>query len=135
MRLAEVLKRGGLLSLRRPADQYGLSLILGGAEVRLAEVTEFYARMAACYQAGDSVAGVAEGFPLRDRVALYRTFEAMRRVNRPDQLDVSRVASAQDIAWKTGTSYGARDAWAVGLTPRYVVGVWVGNAQGTGRPV
>ncbi len=134
MRLAEVLKRGGLLSLRRPANQYGLSLILGGAEVRLAEVTEFYARMAACYQAGDSVAGVAEGFPLRDRVALYRTFEAMRRVNRPDQLDVSRVASAQDIAWKTGTSYGARDAWAVGLTPRYVVGVWVGNAQGNGAP-
>ncbi|MCL2335466.1 MAG: penicillin-binding protein 1C, partial [Endomicrobia bacterium] len=38
------------------------------------------------------------------------------------------------IAWKTGTSYGSRDAWAVGVTPRYVVGVWVGNASGEGRP-
>ena len=38
------------------------------------------------------------------------------------------------IAWKTGTSFGGRDAWAIGVTPRYVVGVWVGNANGEGRP-
>lgn len=53
-------------------------------------------------------------------------------VNRPDQLDWSRVSSAQNIAWKTGTSYGARDGWAIGVTPKYVVGVWVGNADGSG---
>ena len=40
----------------------------------------------------------------------------------------------QTIAWKTGTSYGFRDAWAVGVTPRYAVGVWVGNATGEGKP-
>jgi penicillin-binding protein 1C len=40
----------------------------------------------------------------------------------------------QKIAWKTGTSYGFRDAWAIGITPKYVVGVWVGNASGEGRP-
>ena len=40
----------------------------------------------------------------------------------------------QTIAWKTGTSYGFRDAWAVGVTPRYTVGVWVGNATGEGKP-
>ena len=40
----------------------------------------------------------------------------------------------QNVAWKTGTSYGSRDAWAIGLTPEYAVGVWVGNADGGGTP-
>lgn len=43
-------------------------------------------------------------------------------------------ASSQKIAWKTGTSYGFKDAWSIGLTKDYVVGVWVGNADGNGRP-
>lgn len=59
-------------------------------------------------------------------------FDAMRQVNRPDQLDYSRVSTIQNVAWKTGTSYGARDGWAIGITPGYVVGVWVGNADGSG---
>ena len=67
-------------------------------------------------------------------MALYNTFEAMRKVNRPDQLDWRRVSSVQNVAWKTGTSYGSRDAWAIGLTPDYAVGVWVGNADGSGTP-
>jgi penicillin-binding protein 1C len=77
---------------------------------------------------------VSTNFPLNDKVALYHTFEAMREVNRPDQMDWKRVSSVRNIAWKTGTSYGSRDAWAVGLTPDYVVGVWVGNADGSGTP-
>jgi penicillin-binding protein 1C len=67
-------------------------------------------------------------------MALYNMFEAMRKVNRPDQLDWRRVSSVQNVAWKTGTSYGSRDAWAVGLTPRYAVGVWVGNVDGRSTP-
>jgi penicillin-binding protein 1C len=47
-------------------------------------------------------------------------------------MDWRRAVSVQNVAWKTGTSYGARDAWAVGVTPHYVVGVWVGNADGSG---
>ena len=43
-------------------------------------------------------------------------------------------SSSRKIAWKTGTSFGYRDAWAIGVTPEYVVGVWVGNATGEGRP-
>ena len=42
--------------------------------------------------------------------------------------------AAQPLAWKTGTSFGYRDAWAIGTTKDYVVGVWVGNADGEGRP-
>lgn len=128
MNFAETLQRCGLESLTRPADEYGLSLVLGGAEVTLLDVVSCYAKMAACYQ--DST--LYQDFPLRDRIALHYTFEAMREVTRPDQMDWRRVSSVQNIAWKTGTSYGSRDAWAVGLSPEYVVGVWVGNADGSG---
>ena len=48
--------------------------------------------------------------------------------------DWKTFSSAQKIGWKTGTSFGHRDAWSVGITPEYVVGVWVGNADGEGRP-
>lgn len=129
MSFVELLRDCGLTSLNRPSESYGLSVILGGAEVTLLDMTRLYARMSACYQ--DSNTGA---FPLDDKVALYYAFQAMRKVNRPDQLDWRRVNSVQNVAWKTGTSYGSRDAWAIGVTPDYVVGVWVGNANGSGTP-
>jgi penicillin-binding protein 1C len=59
----------------------------------------------------------------------------MRRLERPDEEgEWESFGSGQPVAWKTGTSFGFRDAWAVGVTPRYAVGVWVGNADGEGRP-
>jgi penicillin-binding protein 1C len=67
--------------------------------------------------------------------AIYETFEAMSKVNRPEaDRNWQAFASAGKVAWKTGTSYGFRDAWAVGVTPTHVVAVWVGNADGEGRP-
>lgn len=113
LRFVETLRQAGLKTLSRPADEYGLSLILGGAEVTLVDIATCYARMAACYQESTRY----PDFPLHDRVALYRTFEAMREVVRPDEMDWRRASSAQNIAWKTGTSYGSRDAWAIGLLP------------------
>lgn len=127
-RFANTLQQSGFESLTRSSDEYGLSLVLGGAEVRLVDVVSCYSKMAACY--ADTTA--YPDFPIRDRVALYHTFNAMREVNRPDQMDWRRAVSVQNVAWKTGTSYGSRDAWAVGVTPKYVVGVWVGNADGSG---
>lgn len=121
-RFASLLQKCGLSTLSRSADTYGLSLILGGAEVSLREIVSCYAR----------IARFDKLFPLNDSVAICSMFDAMRDVNRPDQLDWSRVSSVQNIAWKTGTSYGARDGWAIGVTPKYVVGVWVGNADGSG---
>jgi penicillin-binding protein 1C len=132
MKFVEILKDCGITTFNAPASKYGLSVILGGAEVNLLEITKVYADMAACYQASDSTENY--NFPLNDKVALYHTFEAMRKVNRPDQLDWRRVTSVQNVAWKTGTSYGSRDAWAIGLTPDHAVGVWVGNADGSGTP-
>jgi penicillin-binding protein 1C len=67
--------------------------------------------------------------------ASYLTLSAMVEVERPgDELAWRAFGSGRKIAWKTGTSYGFRDAWAVGVTPRHAVGVWVGNADGEGRP-
>ena len=61
--------------------------------------------------------------------------DALRELARPDEEGRSvRFESHRPVAWKTGTSFGFRDAWAVGATPHYVIGVWVGNADGEGRP-
>lgn len=121
-RFASLLQKCGFSTLCRPAHEYGLSLILGGAEVTLLDVVNCYTR----------IARYDSAFPLNDSVAIYSMLNAMREVNRPDQLDYSRVSDMQNVAWKTGTSYGARDGWAIGVTPGYVVGVWVGNADGSG---
>ena len=94
-KFATLLKRCGLNTLTRPADNYGLSLILGGAEVTLTDIVNCYA----------TIARFDQKFPLNDSVAIYSMFDAMQHVNRPDQLDWSRVNSAQNVAWKTGTSY------------------------------
>lgn len=65
---------------------------------------------------------------------VWQTFSALTEVNRPEEIDWKSIPSMHPVAWKTGTSYGFRDAWAVGVTPRYAVGVWVGNATGEGKP-
>lgn len=122
----ENLKARGLTTLTRSASDYGLSLILGGGECRLDEVTAAYAEMAREY--------LSEKAGRDDKVALYYTFDALKDVNRPDEIDWHMIRSVRKVAWKTGTSYGYRDAWAVGVTPTYAVGVWAGNASGAGAP-
>jgi penicillin-binding protein 1C len=67
--------------------------------------------------------------------AAWLTLNALLEVPRPgEESHWKNFASARAIAWKTGTSWGLRDGWAVGTTSRYTVGVWVGNASGEGRP-
>jgi penicillin-binding protein 1C len=67
--------------------------------------------------------------------AIWLTYEALRRVNRPEtETGWQYFGSAPEVAWKTGTSFGYRDAWAIGTTPSHVVAVWAGNADGEGRP-
>jgi penicillin-binding protein 1C len=74
------------------------------------------------------------GFRLSPGV-VWAMMEAMREVTRPEgEVDWRRFDSARQVAWKTGTSFGNRDAWAIGMTPEFVIGVWVGNAGGEGRP-
>jgi len=123
----DLLKAAGMTSLTRASGDYGLSLILGGGEGKLGEITRIYANMAKWYQGED-----IKDFPFYDRTAVWHTFEALSEVNRPDEMDWKLISSVRKVAWKTGTSWGFRDAWAVGVTTDFAVGVWSGNAQGQG---
>lgn len=124
-----LLKECGMTTLDREAGDYGLSLILGGAEGTLLDITGIFAGLSRTYQSMDT-----KGVALHDRTALWYTFDALKEVNRPDEMDWRTVKSVRKVAWKTGTSFGFRDAWAVGVTPEYAVGVWAGNAGGKGVP-
>lgn len=154
-RLHSLLRKTGITTLTQPADHYGLSLILGGSENSLWELTGVYADMARVlnhynslkgrydvndyhnpiYTSGSKTDKQLDKSSLLDAASLFYTFQAMEEVMRPgDELLWQQFSSTQRIAWKTGTSFGFRDGWAIGVTPRYVVGVWVGNTNGEGRP-
>jgi penicillin-binding protein 1C len=152
----DVLNKLGLSTINRSPNSYGLSLILGGAEATLWDLAGVYSSIARSlnhfhqlqsrYNKSDihPPSFIAETSKrtiiLEDRsvlsaASIFLTFEAMREVARPDELSGWKYfASTRSIAWKTGTSYGHRDAWAIGLNPKQVVAVWVGNASGEGRP-
>jgi penicillin-binding protein 1C len=155
-RFHALLKNTGL-TLTKPPDHYGLSLILGGAEGTVWDITGMYASMARTlnhyfnypgtnrYDKSDFHApvyheqsvkspGIAESSWL-SAAAIYQTMDVLKEVYRPGEETGWRYfRSSKKIAWKTGTSFGFRDGWAVGVTPQYAVGVWVGNADGEGRP-
>ncbi len=158
-RFYDRLKDLGITTLHRSPGEYGLTLILGGAEVNLEDICTIYTNMSRTlrhferngYQYNPDeyrrLSYIVEAYPDSNKQAvlypygklsasaIWLTFEAMLAVTRP-QVDQywQRFSSSHKIAWKTGTSFGARDAWAIGCTPAYVVGVWVGNANGEGRP-
>ena len=148
-----LLKKGGLRHLTKSADHYGLSLILGGSEASLWDVCFLYSQMAqsvARYNTFDQFAPIEEpqyivseeqnvrrGRQIKqifEPGSAWLTLEALTNVNRPEELDWRNIPSIQKVAWKTGTSFGFRDAISVGISSRYIVGVWVGNSDGEGRP-
>lgn len=161
-RFKDKLNAIGLESIDRPASDYGLTLVLGGAESSLKQLVGAYGGMARTLNNYPAYNGKYEHeayHPLNyfakkskealgpedfDRLkasaplkasSIWHTFQAMVEVSRPyGESFWENYASSGKIAWKTGTSYGFRDAWAIGLTPEYVVGIWVGNADGEGRP-
>jgi penicillin-binding protein 1C len=150
----------GLHSINRAAEHYGLTLILGGAEASLWDITNAYCCMARSLRHFHPNDGRYDPFDYRpshfdltkkiqktpkaklskspeqlSAAAIWQTFDAMQEVQRPNsEGDWQNFQSNKKIAWKTGTSFGFRDAWAVGIDGRYAVGIWVGNADGEGRP-
>jgi len=155
-RFYDKLKKLGIGTLNQPADHYGLSLILGGSEVTMWDLANTYMGMVRTLNHFNTYKGLynpddyaqATYFTsdkkeekdyrrnsFLDHGAIWATFNAMEEVMRPgDEGLWEQFSSSQRVAWKTGTSFGFRDAWAVGLTPNFVVCVWVGNADGEGRP-
>ena len=160
-RFMTLLKQLGMTTLRFSEDHYGASLILGGAEGSLWDMCGMYASLARqlnhyrlyngrynpmdirpltthTYTRPDSIKNIFDkrlkNTSILSYASIWFTLEAMSELNRPEEeADWQQFSSMKRIAWKTGTSYGGRDAWAIGVTPRYVVGVWVGNANGEGR--
>lgn len=162
-RFMSLLKKMGMTTLRFSEEHYGASLILGGAEGTLWDLTGMYASLARTlahyriyngrynpgrYSSAHPFSGLSDRStpgsvadkrltdkPLLSAASIWFTFEAMSALNRPEEeADWQQFGSMKQVAWKTGTSYGGRDAWAIGTTSRYTVGVWVGNASGEGRP-
>jgi len=163
-RFYETLQQCGITTLNNHADFYGLSLILGGCEVTMWDIAGVYASMARTLnhqtknhgkpEAGDfhppnyfskelGIRNLLATNPIPnskfqiplDPTSIWFTFLAMQEVMRPGEEGLwQQFTSSQKIAWKTGTSFGFRDGWAIGVTPKNVVAVWVGNTDGEGRP-
>jgi penicillin-binding protein 1C len=153
----KLLSTMGMTTLTQVPDHYGLSLILGGAEGTLWDITGMYASMARTlnnyfarpgknrYDRKNFHAPVyvlhkdhetqLEESSWLSASSIYLAFDALKEVYRPGEETGWRYFnSSRQIAWKTGTSFGMRDGWAVGVTPQFAVGIWVGNADGEGRP-
>lgn len=151
------LQKLQLKDIKKSANHYGLTLALGGAESNLWDLSKSYAAMASTinhYTANSSryftnefceptfYADKKIDFGTKtpekiifDAASCYLTFESLKEVNRPDaEENWEFFDSSKQVAWKTGTSFGFRDAWAIGATKEYVVAIWVGNADGEGRP-
>ncbi len=156
-----LLKSLGLSTLDKGPDHYGLSLILGGAEGTLWDLTGMYASCSRTLLRYFEVPGNERYvttdihppvFQLQDAsledstghrsvssplsaASIWSAWEALKEMRRPgEETGWYNFSSKQPIAWKTGTSFGLRDGWAIGVTPGYAVGVWTGNADGEGRP-
>lgn len=153
----EELQKFKLRDISKQPDHYGLSLILGGAESNLWDLCRTYAGLSSTidfftknqgryrtkefaelnYTNGFKTDFGQESFDktILGAGSIWLTYNAMEEVNRPEGDEAWKFYdSSLKIAWKTGTSFGNRDAWAIGTNSHYVVGVWVGNASGEGRP-
>lgn len=142
-RFIDFLKKLQFTTITKSQDYYGLSLILGGCEIKMSDLMNSYTQVAwklknktqSEYKFSylqDKPEKTSTSIPLSN-CAIWLTFNAMVDVERPANEQYWYLfKTKQKIAWKTGTSFGFRDAWAVGISSDYSVGVWVGNATGEG---
>jgi penicillin-binding protein 1C len=142
----DFLETRGMSTLHRNADDYGLPLILGGAEGTLWEMSHLYMQLARAAQSLPAQAisrlpTIATEEPATldtshlGAGAAWLTLNALLEVGRPGSESRWRqFSNSRKVAWKTGTSYGFRDGWAIGTTAEYTIGVWTGNAEGGGVP-
>jgi len=134
-----MLVRGGFKRIRTDHNKLGLSVILGGCGVKLEELCNMFSIFAhnGVFYPNKLVKGQKIGNPDRliSEAASFLITENLTRLERPD-LPVmwGNSTNLPQIAWKTGTSYGRRDAWSVGYNRDYTIAVWLGNFDGTGTP-
>ena len=118
-------------------SHYGLALVLGGGEVTMEELARLYAMLSndglmrpLRWRREDAQVG---GTAMLSPEAAFIARDMLLHNPRPD-LHFTSGLRRQPVAWKTGTSWGFRDAWSVGVVGPYVVAVWLGNFDGSGNP-
>jgi penicillin-binding protein 1C len=135
--LYDFLRTAGVRRLK-PESFYGLALALGGGEVSMEELAEMYAMLASDGVLHrlrvDSTVARDDGVRLLSPEASFLTLDVLRRNPRPDDDGMVPARTRWPVAWKTGTSWGFRDAWSAGIAGPYVLVVWVGNFDGRGNP-
>ena len=152
--LPAFLKQAGITTLT-PTRKYGLSMVLGGCEVNLLELTTLYTGLAntgefASYQLtlpqsiNSTPSDTAETESTPQRLLREETSFIITEMLTTSQLPANTVKNPEafestmnlpKIAWKTGTSYGHRDAWCIGYSPKLTIGIWLGNFDGKGSPM
>lgn len=136
-RFAAQMRMGGMpLSLPTAAEP-NLSLILGGAGSRLEDLVSGYSAFAR--DGMSAPLRLQPDAPLVERRLLSPgSAWIIRRIlsgqARPDRDPHAELVQRPQLAWKTGTSYGFRDAWSIGVGPRYLIGIWIGRPDGTPVP-
>jgi len=145
--LYQFLQTAGVRGMK-PESFYGLALALGGGEVTMEELTTLYAMLAndgvmkpirtelarrSATREGGSTPP-ADGVRLLSAEASFITLDMLRRNPRPDEDGTVAVRTRWPVAWKTGTSWGFRDAWSVGIVGPYVLAIWIGDFDGGGNP-
>jgi len=135
--LYQFLQNAGVSQLL-PEAHYGLALVLGGGEVTMEELTGLYAMLA---NQGvlrplrlDATSKLDEGVRLLSPEASFITLDMLRHNPRPDDDGSIPLRGRWPVAWKTGTSWGFRDAWSAGIAGPYVLTVWIGDFSGQGNP-
>lgn len=133
----QLLKDAGFKQVAKDEKKLGLSVILGGCGSNLIELTNLYATLAnqgeyapLRFSLNDSIPN--EKYSLWSEEASYMIHQTLTQIQRPDfPVHWQHTEKLPQIAWKTGTSYGRRDAWSIGYNKKYTVGVWLGNFNGT----
>lgn len=138
--LIDKLRKSGFKTIDKQSKDLGLSMILGGCGVTLEELTRLFSAFA---NEGEFRPLSFTAEPLRpkkgaaivSKEAAYLVTNILTQVTRPDlPTNFDNTFHLPKIAWKTGTSYGKRDAWSIGYNRRYTIGIWVGNFSGEGVP-
>ncbi|MCP3869395.1 MAG: penicillin-binding protein 1C, partial [Gammaproteobacteria bacterium] len=123
----------------RPADHYGLALALGGHEITMEEVVKLYAMLSnhgslkpLCLTS--DTPRTLKGAPILTPEASFITLDMLRTPSPDEPAIPGQIRRELTASWKTGTSYGYRDAWTAGTFGPYVLAVWVGRFDGKGNP-
>lgn len=130
----EFLKSAGVSTLNKTPKEYGLPIIIGGAETTLWDLARLYRGLGNYGNFSDIY--VVPGEKPKDNIlvsrgASYLTLDILKDLKRPaEELYWKSFLNQKKVAWKTGTSYGNKDAWTAGVSPEWTICVWIGNFDG-----